>query len=120
MGHERSSCGDAVLKYWQKKFEEDQIVHAVETLGMEEACKAMKLRVDQVNAHIFKLKLRYDGEFFASTTLRINDKYGNVVPLLYNRGQKKIRDAIESQRLAGKPVRIALLKARQFGGCLSP
>lgn len=104
------------MTYWQKKFSEDIVIQTIEKMGMEEACKAMKITQEQAEWHIIQLQWKYDGETFSRDCLKISDKYGNVVPLIYNNGQKKIRDAIDRQRLAGKPVRVALLKARQFGG----
>ena len=62
------------------------------------------------------LRYRYDSSKFASEQLRIVTKEGKILPLILNKGQRKILEAIERQRSKGIPVRICLLKARQFGG----
>lgn len=55
---------------------------------------------------------------YAVAALKIADKDGNVVPLDFDGrpGQIKLADAIESQKAQGLPVRIILVKSRQFGG----
>tara|TARA_B100000315_G_scaffold235154_1_gene249824 strand:+ start:4941 stop:6599 length:1659 start_codon:yes stop_codon:yes gene_type:complete len=47
--------------------------------------------------------------------LFIKNKHSRIVPLKLNVPQQKIYDVVEKQRMAGKPVRIILLKARQQG-----
>jgi len=47
---------------------------------------------------------------------KILDKAGTIRPLLPNRGQGHIIAAMHMQESRGLPVRIILLKARQFGG----
>ena len=71
---------------------------------------------EALQSELVKLKWRYDTEQFAGDLCWIVNKDGALVNLRYNKGQQTIRAAIEKQRLEGKPVRIALLKARQFGG----
>lgn len=47
--------------------------------------------------------------------LKIRTKEGAVVPLVLNRPQERLYNAIQKQWRAGKPVRIIILKARQMG-----
>lgn len=69
------------------------------------------------NIQLVKLRIRYDFEFFAVTCLTIKDKITKKdIPFILNRGQRKLLKALEKQRLDGKPLRIILLKARQWGG----
>lgn len=64
-----------------------------------------------------KIRIKYDFEFYAALCLSIKDKISKkYVPFILNRGQRKLLKAIETQRLAGLPIRIILLKARQWGG----
>ena len=55
---------------------------------------------------------------YAVAALKIVDKGGEVVPLDFTGrpGQIKLAAAIESQKAQGLPVRIVLVKSRQFGG----
>ncbi len=48
--------------------------------------------------------------------LQIQTKPGKIAPLIPNRGQQIIVAAMHMQESRGLPVRILLLKARQFGG----
>lgn len=55
---------------------------------------------------------------YAVRALKIVDKDGELVPLDFTGrpGQIKLAEAIERQKAAGVPVRIVLVKSRQFGG----
>ena len=56
-------------------------------------------------------------EYWCLKCVKIQDKVtGQQVPFVLNRPQRKLLALMESQRKAGKPVRVILLKARQFGG----
>jgi len=57
-----------------------------------------------------------DYQYFAEKQLWIIDKLSHLTRLIYNHGQRKINQAIEDQKIRNKPVRIVLLKGRQFGG----
>ncbi|MDO4581935.1 MAG: hypothetical protein Q4B96_05075 [Bacillota bacterium] len=47
--------------------------------------------------------------------LKIQDKNGRLIPLIFNQPQLTLYREIERQQAAGKPVRIIILKARQIG-----
>jgi hypothetical protein len=55
---------------------------------------------------------------YSVAALKIVDKGGEVVPLDFTGrpGQLKLAAAIESQKAQGLPVRVVLVKSRQFGG----
>ena len=64
-----------------------------------------------------KLRCRHDFEFWAATCVTIKDKVtGRDIPFRLNRPQRKVLGVMERQRRAGVPIRIILLKARQWGG----
>lgn len=64
-----------------------------------------------------KLRLRHDFEFWAATAIRIKHKTRpEMVPFVLNRAQLHVLRVLESDRLAGRPIRMILLKARQWGG----
>jgi hypothetical protein len=54
-----------------------------------------------------------DHAVFCRESLSIRDLGGSRVPLELSPGQVKLNAAIERQRRAGKPVRLAILKARR-------
>ena len=64
-----------------------------------------------------ELRAEYDFEFFAQTYPEIMDKVTAMpIPFSLNRGQRRVLATMEKQRKAGLPIRIILLKARQWGG----
>lgn len=84
--------------------------------------KSKGLTPDEETVNLFmiqfiKLRIRYDFEFFAVTCLTIKDKITKQdIPFLLNRGQRKLLKVLEQQRTTNSPIRIILLKARQWGG----
>jgi hypothetical protein len=64
-----------------------------------------------------ELRYRYDFEYFAATCLTIRHKLtGENVSFILNRGQRELLDRLEKMRIAGDPIRLNLLKSRQWGG----
>lgn len=62
-------------------------------------------------------RFAYDFEFWAATCAKIQDKLSKrMIPFILNRGQRKLLSRYEKQRLSGKPIRVILVKARQWGG----
>ena len=63
------------------------------------------------------LRFRHDFEFWAATCVRIKDKLtGRDIPFILNRPQRRVLATLERMRLEGRPVRLIMLKARQWGG----
>lgn len=64
-----------------------------------------------------KLRCRYDFEYWAVRCVTIKHKTkAEDVPFVLNYAQRKVLAVLESDRLAGRPIRMILLKARQWGG----
>lgn len=64
-----------------------------------------------------KLRCRHDFEFWAVTCARIKDKTtGQTIPFRLNTPQRRILAEMERMRTARHPVRVIMLKARQWGG----
>ena len=75
----------------------------------EYACTLPQLDFD-------RLRFRHDFEFWAATCVRIISKDTKLsVPFILNRPQRRLLAVLERQRLAGVPIRLILLKARQWG-----
>ena len=63
------------------------------------------------------LRIKHDFEYFCFTRIKIEDKEtGVLIPFKLRAGQRKLLHHLESLRLSGKPIRIILDKARQWGG----
>jgi len=103
-------------RYWEQQLANEPLSQLVTEFGIEQAAKGLGVSVKRVVDDLALLRYRYDTKKFSSDQLYITDKMGRLVPLNFNQGQNIIADAIDVQRLNGQPVRICLLKARQFGG----
>ena len=63
------------------------------------------------------LRSRHDFEYWAWRCVRIRHKLtGALVPFALNSPQRKVLAVMEGDRLADRPIRIIILKARQWGG----
>ena len=64
-----------------------------------------------------RLRIVEDFEFWCARCVTIKDKMSSQnVPFVLNRPQRRLLGVMEEQRAAGLPVRVILLKARQWGG----
>lgn len=62
-------------------------------------------------------RARHDFPFWAASYARIKAKGGGEdVPFVLNAPQRRLVDCLEAMRLADRPIRLVLLKARQWGG----
>lgn len=63
-----------------------------------------------------RLRCRHDFDFWAWRCARIKDKVRpEIVPFRLNRGQRRVVEALEEARRNGRPMRLIILKARQWG-----
>lgn len=64
-----------------------------------------------------RLRFRYDFPFWAATCVVITDKMtARDLPFRLNRPQRRLVSLLERERRAGRPLRLIMLKARQWGG----
>lgn len=64
-----------------------------------------------------RLRCRHDFEFWAATCVTIRDKTtGRDMPFILNVPQRRVAAILEADRLAARPLRLIMLKARQWGG----
>ena len=105
----------------------DPFVELIDRVGFDEAAKIVAKSIPPRNGkpqnprvwlaeYLDEQALIHNHEYFTGKCLKIRTKAGQIQPLVLNAGQKKIQAAIQKQKKAGKPIRIKLLKARQFGG----
>ncbi|MDE6511684.1 MAG: terminase, partial [Muribaculaceae bacterium] len=72
---------------------------------------------DDARRHWHELRCRYDFPYWAFKCIKIKSKTGGRdFPFLLNAPQRKLIGAFEAMREAGEPIRIILVKARQWGG----
>lgn len=89
-------------------------------LKLPKGCQAEALeeaRESFVEAFV-RLRCRYDFPFWAATFVRIQSKEPGEgeIPFVLTRPQRKFVEKLEEKRVAGKAIRLVLLKARQWGG----
>lgn len=66
---------------------------------------------------LLRLRMSHDFPFWAATTVKIKNKGGGPdVAFRLSRPQRKLVEAFEKARCGGDPIRLILLKARQWGG----
>ncbi len=64
-----------------------------------------------------RLRCRHDFEYWCATCVTIKHKtLATDVPFVLNRPQRRVAAILEADRLAGRPMRMIMLKARQWGG----
>lgn len=86
-------------------------------IPVQEYCKKNRIGFDKLIYRINEHRLDNDFEFWAAVTAKIKNKEGGgLIPFLLNPPQRKILATIEKLRFEKKPIRVVLLKARQFGG----
>lgn len=72
---------------------------------------------EKVIRQFIRIRCRHDFPFWAYTFAKIKNKDGgDDVPFRLNRPQRRLIESLERMRIAGKPIRLILLKARQWGG----
>lgn len=68
------------------------------------------------DAPVDMARIMRDFEYFAARLLTVTDKVTcRRVPFILNRPQRTAIGLLERQRLAGEPIRVIILKARQWG-----
>ena len=72
---------------------------------------------ERLARHLDRLRMLHDFPYWAATRAYIKNKRGGDDMLFrLNRPQRKFVERLEAMRTAGKPIRLILLKARQWGG----
>lgn len=75
------------------------------------------LTEEQVSNKLMKVRLKNDPSFAFVTCFKIQDKVsGRNIPFRLNYAQIRLLEELEDMRLHNQPIRLILLKARQWGG----
>ena len=82
-------------------------------LGLENTDKIR----DEIKEKFNDIRFDHDFEFYAVMCLTIQDKETKrQIPFILNTGQRILIHEYERQRLEGIPIRVIVVKARQWGG----
>lgn len=64
-----------------------------------------------------RLRIHYDFEYWCAICVKVRHKLsGRLLPLYLNAPQRRVLATLEEMRLADKPLRMIMLKSRQWGG----
>lgn len=102
---------------------EPEVAALVETGSVDGALRRLCGRTptqgdrERFTARLDRLRMKHDFAYWAATRAYIKDKRGGDDMLFrLNRPQRKFVERLEQMRLNEKPIRLILLKARQWGG----
>jgi len=98
--------------------ENKEFIDKLEESGsIEDVVKGTGISVDQFIILLTQLRFKYDFEFWAFTTVKIQDKESKLeIPFRLNRPQRRVLSRFEKMRIERVPIRAIILKARQWGG----
>lgn len=69
-----------------------------------------------LDAPIDVARCREDFAYWAARAVKIRHKLsGRIVPFILNRAQREVIEILESKRRSGQPIRVIILKSRQWG-----
>lgn len=98
-------------------YEVEWMQQLTETRSLSDFAKNFRVETEDVVIALSMERYKHDFEFWAATTIKITDKDKfKDVPFILRRAQRILLAELEKMRLAGAPIRIVLLKARQWGG----
>lgn len=86
----------------------------IRTMMREVPSQAM---INRLSQRFTRLRCQHDFEYWAATCVYIKPKGGGPDILFkLNRSQRRLVAALETMRREGRPIRLIMLKARQWGG----
>lgn len=105
---------DAFLRtIWEEEHKNDEEIDANDYYGGYEFVEDRNKVIQQ----FVRLRCRYDFAFWAAFYVYIKNKGGGEDVLFrLTKPQRRFVERLERLRKAGKPIRLVLLKARQWGG----
>lgn len=101
---------------WEQRLAQEPEVRLAKKVGVSQAAAIVGMKEPDFRVRLDELRYRWDFEKFSRERLWIINKLGELVRFIQNSPQRKMDAAIERQQSSGKPVRLCLLKARQWGG----
>ncbi len=89
----------------------------VDANGKQVAARSRATTDYALKQRLMEIRFRFDFEFWCFHCVSIQDKLSKrQIPFRLNYGQRCAAHAYEEQRLAGTPIRVIIVKARQWGG----
>lgn len=93
------------------------IKEIIQAGSIEEFARANKVDFAELCEVVTKLRIKFDFEYWAATCATIFDKTtGKEVLFRLRKAQRKLLKLLVTRLFENKPIRVILLKARQWGG----
>lgn len=114
--------GDTTIYLPETMFENKLIQNlakykSIKTLIRKSIAPVTDENIEALENHIATLRLKHDFEFWAITCATIQDKKTKrLIKFKLNRPQRRLVAKLEELRTKRVPIRIIILKARQWGG----
>lgn len=77
---------------------------------------ATSTNIQTIITTLIKLRIQHDFPFWAACFVCIKTKEGGTTKFYLNYPQRLLVEQLENMRLANQPIRMVILKARQWGG----
>lgn len=101
----------SIISYIENRFKDDD----GNSPELDEEGK--QILFDMILKQLVRIRIEHDFCFWAATLVFIKRKGGGEdIRFVLNRSQRRLISKFERKRLAGMPIRLILLKARQWGG----
>ncbi|MBE9488234.1 MAG: hypothetical protein IMY73_03525 [Bacteroidetes bacterium] len=95
----------------------EQIKDMASSKNINAYARKHKIPIKKVMLFVLKLRIKYDYEYWCATCVKIQDKITkNIVPFILRKPQLELLKILNKQIEKQEPIRIILLKARQWGG----
>jgi hypothetical protein len=113
---------DSMTLYLPKSMKDDELIASILVMGSVEKAVGKKdenllQNILYILEEINQKRLDHDFEYWCAVAVKIQDKESKqLVPFQLRKPQLKILKALEDMRITGIPMRVILVKARQFGG----
>jgi hypothetical protein len=90
---------------------------SIEDLLKSTGQRSHQMAVSALLKEITDMRFKHDLEYWCITCIKIKDKESErIIPFKLNRPQRRLLARLEKMRTESVPIRIILLKARQWGG----
>lgn len=98
--------------------QKNNLVEEIKNIGsVKEFCKIKKQNTSTIISTLIELRFKYDFEFWCATCVKVQDKETKqIIPFILRYPQRKLCESFISSIEQNKPIRVILLKARQWGG----
>lgn len=94
-----------------------EIAKIIATGTISDYCRKYDYSESDILHNILRLRMEYDFEYWCATCVKIQDKLTKkIVPLILRKPQLKLFQTLYKAMIEEKPIRVIVLKARQWGG----